>query len=55
MIGCLQALETIKYLTGVGRTSEGHMLIVDGSATEFQKLELTRNPECPVCGDLGGR
>jgi adenylyltransferase/sulfurtransferase len=55
MIGCLQALEIIKYLTGVGRTSEGHMLIVDGSATEFQKLELTRNPECPVCGDLGGR
>jgi molybdopterin/thiamine biosynthesis adenylyltransferase len=49
--GSLQALETIKYLTGVGRLLAGRMLILDGSTMEFQELEVLRNPECSVCGE----
>ncbi|MDY6836601.1 MAG: HesA/MoeB/ThiF family protein [Thermodesulfobacteriota bacterium] len=49
--GSLQALETIKYLTGIGRLSAGRMLIIDGSTMVFQELEVFRNPECPVCGE----
>lgn len=51
--GSLQALETIKYLSGVGRLSAGRMLIIDGSTMVFQELEVFRNPECAVCGRLG--
>lgn len=53
MTGSLQALETIKYLTSVGRLLDGRMLIIDGSIMAFQELEVLRNPACPVCGGLG--
>ncbi|MHC4636582.1 MAG: HesA/MoeB/ThiF family protein [Planctomycetota bacterium] len=49
-IGSLQALETIKYLTGKGELLSGRMLIVDCSTMEFQELEVSKDPECSVCG-----
>ncbi|MDY6987458.1 MAG: HesA/MoeB/ThiF family protein [Thermodesulfobacteriota bacterium] len=53
--GSVQALETIKYLTNVGRLLAGRMLIIDGATMAFQELEVLRNPACPVCGELHER
>lgn len=50
--GSLQAIEAIHYLAGTGPTLKGRMLITDYSAMRFQELEVSRNPDCPVCGHL---
>ncbi len=50
VIGCLQAMETVKYLTGVGETLQGNMLIWDGQDMEFLSCPTKKNPACPVCG-----
>ena len=49
MMGCLQALETIKYLTGQGENLSGRLLLVDGWNSRFRQLELKRDPACPIC------
>ncbi len=50
MIGCLQALETLKYLTGIGSLLEGRLLLWDGGEMSFQEVRLERDPACKVCG-----
>lgn len=50
VIGTLQALETIKLIIGLGETLVGHLLTFDAKFTEFRKLNLARNPNCPACG-----
>ena len=50
VIGTLQALETIKFLTGVGAILKGKLLVWDGSEMEFLTVALRRDPECPTCG-----
>ena len=49
-IGCLQAMEAVKYLTGVGENLKGRMLVWDGLDMEFLICQIARNPDCPVCG-----
>jgi adenylyltransferase/sulfurtransferase len=51
-IGSLQSLEAIKYLTNVGTLLSGRMLIIDASSMQCQELEVSRDPDCPACGDL---
>ncbi|MDD4890387.1 MAG: HesA/MoeB/ThiF family protein [Phycisphaerae bacterium] len=51
-LGCLAAIEAIKVLTGFGRPLLGRMLIYDTEVNLYQQVELTRNPNCPVCGKL---
>jgi adenylyltransferase/sulfurtransferase len=53
LLGCLQALEALKYLTGGGPLLVGRMLFCDGSAMQFQEVALARDPHCPVCGKAG--
>ena len=50
VIGTLQALETVKYLTGVGTNLRGKLLVWDGSEMEFLTEGVRRDPECPACG-----
>ncbi|PIQ89252.1 MAG: adenylyltransferase [Candidatus Omnitrophica bacterium CG11_big_fil_rev_8_21_14_0_20_42_13] len=52
VIGCLEALEVIKYLTGVGRNLENELLVWDGASVDFKKLPIRANKDCPVCGAL---
>jgi adenylyltransferase/sulfurtransferase len=52
VIGCLEALEAIKYLSGVGTTLKNRMLIWDGEKTEFMELPQKKITDCPVCGHL---
>lgn len=49
-IGCLQAMETLKYLTGTGTLLAGRLLLWDGEAMSFQEIRLEKDPACRVCG-----
>lgn len=53
VIGCLQAMETIKLITGVGEPLVGRLLIFNGSDMTFEEMEIKRNPRCPVCSKRG--
>lgn len=51
IIGCIQAVETIKLILGLGDSLAGRLLLFDALAMEFREVKLRRDPECPVCGD----
>lgn len=51
IIGCIQANETIKILTGIGKTLKNRFLLFDALTIEFNELSLQKNPDCVVCGD----
>jgi molybdopterin/thiamine biosynthesis adenylyltransferase/rhodanese-related sulfurtransferase len=50
IVGCVQALETIKIILGKGRTLLGRMMHFDTLAGEVRILKLRRDPNCVVCG-----
>ncbi|KEI69760.1 HesA/MoeB/ThiF family protein [Endozoicomonas elysicola] len=49
-IGTMQALETIKLITGFGKTLHGRLMIFDAMTMEWQTMGLQADPDCPVCG-----
>jgi molybdopterin/thiamine biosynthesis adenylyltransferase len=51
VIGNLQVVETLKMILGIGTSLIGTLLIYDALNTEFRKLKLKRDPNCPVCGE----
>ncbi len=52
VIGCLQALEAIKYITGAGDLLVGSLLTFDALKMDFHKIKLPkRNCNCAICGD----
>ena len=52
VIGCIQATEVIKYLTGIGELLIDRILIYDGLNMKFMELVIKRNPECEYCGKI---
>ena len=52
IIGCIQATETLKVLTGVGQTLNGRLLILDAQTMEWREIRLRQDPVCPVCGEI---
>ncbi|SHI01915.1 molybdopterin-synthase adenylyltransferase MoeB [Ferrimonas marina] len=50
MVGCLQATEAVKQLSGMGRTLSGRILMIDAMTMEFREMKLPKRPDCPVCG-----
>jgi molybdopterin/thiamine biosynthesis adenylyltransferase len=48
-IGTLQAIETIKLLTGIGTTLKGKLMVCDFSDMYFTTIDITKNTKCPVC------
>ncbi len=50
MIAIIQATETVKLLTGVGKPLVGRLLAYDALAMEWNEFRLRKDPECPVCG-----
>src|SRR3989449_3773849 len=50
IIGTIQALETIKLITGKGELLIGRLMLFDALKMKFRELKLRKNPECPVCG-----
>lgn len=49
MIGCLQAIEAIKVITGMGKTLAGRILMIDAMTMEFREMKLPKQPHCHVC------
>jgi adenylyltransferase/sulfurtransferase len=52
VIGTMQALEVVKYLTGIGDNLKNKILVWEGKSVEFKKYKAYKDPECPVCGKL---
>jgi adenylyltransferase/sulfurtransferase len=50
VIGSLQALETIKLITGAGAPLRGRLLTYDALTQNFRTLTLARDASCPLCG-----
>ncbi|MDR2611609.1 MAG: HesA/MoeB/ThiF family protein, partial [Deltaproteobacteria bacterium] len=51
VIGCLQAMEAVKFLTGAGELLTGALLTYDALANDFRKVRVPRRAACRVCGD----
>ena len=51
VIGCLQAMEAVKYLTGAGELLTGSLLTYDALKMEFRKIRIQKDPHCGVCSD----
>jgi len=51
LVGCVQALEAIKLILGVGRPLIGRMMHFDTLSGEVRVLKLRRDPNCLVCSD----
>jgi sulfur-carrier protein adenylyltransferase/sulfurtransferase len=51
LVGCVQAVETIKLILGKGSPLIGRLLHFDTLSMEIKQLRLRRDPECPVCGE----
>ncbi len=50
VIGTLEALEVLKYLTGKGNLLKNRMLFWDGELMNFHEITLQKDPRCPICG-----
>jgi adenylyltransferase/sulfurtransferase len=51
LVGVLQAVETIKILTGIGATMHDRLLMYDSLQCSFLSVKKPRKqPQCPVCG-----
>lgn len=50
VLGSLEAMEALKYLTGIGETLKGRLLLFDGMTPEFYTMKLEKTPGCRVCG-----
>ncbi|RLF15187.1 MAG: adenylyltransferase [Thermoprotei archaeon] len=52
VLGALQAAEAIKLIVGFGQLSVGSLLVVDLESLEFLRVQVRRNPNCPVCSGV---
>jgi adenylyltransferase/sulfurtransferase len=50
IIGLIQATETLKLATGIGRSLLNRLLLYDALEMSFRELKLRRDPQCPLCG-----
>jgi molybdopterin/thiamine biosynthesis adenylyltransferase/rhodanese-related sulfurtransferase len=51
IIGSLQASEALKLALGIGEPLVGRLLLFDALSTEFNEVQIRRDPSCPVCGE----
>lgn len=52
VLGCLEALEALKYLSGTGELLAGRLLFCDGESMQLQEISFDKDPECRVCGTV---
>lgn len=51
IIGTIQANEVLKYILGIGELLKGELLIFKALTSNFRKVKIPKNKECPVCGE----
>jgi len=49
VLGTIQAVEAVKYILDTGGSFSSSMLYIDLFGMQFDKIEIEKNPECPVC------
>jgi adenylyltransferase/sulfurtransferase len=49
IIGAMQAMETVKVLTGMGSTLKGKLMICDFSDMYFTTIDIFKRENCPIC------
>lgn len=50
IIGAMQAAETLKILSGAGKSLNGRLLLLDALTMDLRIVKLQRDPGCAVCG-----
>ncbi len=50
ILGSMMAMEAVKHLTGAGETLKNRLFLYDALYTEARSFEITRRPDCPICG-----
>jgi molybdopterin/thiamine biosynthesis adenylyltransferase len=50
VIGTMQAMETVKLITGMGSRLTGRLQMLDGRDMAWNEVRLQRNASCSVCG-----
>lgn len=50
LVGALEAMEAIKFLTGIGENLAGRLLVIEGLEPRFDVVGIARDPGCPACG-----
>ena len=51
IIAMIQATEVVKLLAGVGEPLVGRLLLYDALELTFREFRVSKDPECPVCGE----
>lgn len=49
-VGCMQATEVIKELTGIGESLAGRLVVMDALSATFRRIGVKRDPACALCG-----
>jgi molybdopterin/thiamine biosynthesis adenylyltransferase len=52
IIGCIQATEVIKYITGLGELLSNRLLVYDGLSMKFTEFRVRKDPKCRYCAHL---
>ncbi|HSW39838.1 MAG TPA: HesA/MoeB/ThiF family protein [Acidobacteriota bacterium] len=53
IIACVQVIEAIKYIVGLEGLLTGRLLCFSGYDMTFREFRISRNPDCPACGNGG--
>ncbi len=51
VVGSMQALETIKIITGIGKVLVSKLLVFDARYSQWRELALHKDIRCPVCAN----
>jgi molybdopterin-synthase adenylyltransferase len=52
IIGAMEALEAIKYITGEGDLLTNRLLIFEGASMQIEEIPLSPTKDCPVCSGI---
>ncbi len=52
VIGCLEALEALKFLTGIPVLLKNRLLVWEGDLAKFEEIHIEQDPSCPVCSKI---
>ena len=50
-VGSIQATEVLKEIMEVGTSMSGNLILYNALETEFRKISLKRDIDCPLCGN----
>ena len=51
IVGSYQAIEAVKYISGIGDPLRGRLLVIDSLSQRHTTICLKRDPKCPLCGE----